>query len=369
MFQHKGDQALPRTALPFRDSFRTELDYEELFLGLAKTSLDAVGAFSLEGRIGFVNQRAVSLFGCQNEKGLVGQNIFDFISPDEHDATVIALKGELQAYTDMPREFRMKRKDGSTFPAQTNCSVLYDTSGEPKGFICIIRNIAETKTAERELRSFAKRTMLYLDLISHDIANQLQVIMGTSELITLLANDAEVEDLANNIAESTAKCARIIAVTEKIEELESFPLFDRPLDQVLKKMILSFVDSHDPLEVVGSIQVSDAVVRADKYLEELLEIILENAFEHNQSRDKTVWVSLSEEKNGYMIRIGDNGSGISDIAKKNLFSTTHRHAGVGLHFASQVILKYGGVIEACDRIPDSPEEGVEFCVWIPRSTI
>lgn len=360
---------LARRELSIKQSLWMGSEYEKLFQTLAETSPDAVGVIGLEGRILFVNQRAVTLFGCQSATELVDQNILDFISPAEHDAAVVALREELESPLDKLRECRMKRKDGSIFPAQTSCSVVNNSSGEPMGFICIIRNIAENKIAEEELRSIAKRAMLYLDLMSHDIANQLQVIMGSSELLSSLVKGSEVENLANNITDSTAKCGRIIALTERIEDLESSPLFNRSLDQVLKNLVLSFVSSHDNLEIIDNIQVADAIVRADMHLEELLENIIENAYEHNQSSDKIIWVSLSVERNGYMIRIGDNGLGISDASKEHLFNTARRNAGVGLHFASQVILKYGGVIEACDRVHDSPEEGAEFCIWIPRSVI
>ncbi len=79
-------------------------------------------------------------------------------------------------------------------------------------------------------------------------------------------------------------------------------------------------------------------------------IFLENSVIHNLGTEKRVWVVLEEEKDGYRISIGDNGQGITDERKADLFDTERRYGGVGLHQTHHIVEKYGGSVEVHDRV-------------------
>ncbi|MHA2140358.1 MAG: ATP-binding protein [Candidatus Thorarchaeota archaeon] len=91
-----------------------------------------------------------------------------------------------------------------------------------------------------------------------------------------------------------------------------------------------------------------------------------NAVEHNPKEVKRVWVSLREDGDGYLIAIGDNGSGISETRKAELFDFARRFGGIGLHQSSQILEKYEGWIQVHDRVKGQPQEGAGFRLWIPK---
>lgn len=89
-------------------------------------------------------------------------------------------------HTEVPRfEFRMKRKDGTVFPAEHSISSLYDSGGNQKGWVHIVRDITSEKEAEmREKASLRQieENMEQLATLNDQIRNPLAVILGLADL-------------------------------------------------------------------------------------------------------------------------------------------------------------------------------------------
>ncbi len=110
---------------------------------------------------------------------------------------------------------------------------------------------------------------------------------------------------------------------------------------------------------------TNVIVLADTFLEYMLSNILENAVVHNPNEDKTIWVALGERDTGFEVIVGDNGNGLEDTIKDYLFDMSRRSGGVGLHQAKQILDKYGGSVKICDRVQNTPSEGLEVQIWLP----
>jgi signal transduction histidine kinase len=106
---------------------------------------------------------------------------------------------------------------------------------------------------------------------------------------------------------------------------------------------------------------------ADEFIYATIMGILVNAVEHNPTVEKHVWIRLRESIEGYEISVSDNGSGIKENQKANLFDTQRRFGGVSLHLTKHALEKYRGTIKVYDRIPGEPEKGAEFLIWLPKA--
>jgi len=115
-----------------------------------------------------------------------------------------------------------------------------------------------------------------------------------------------------------------------------------------------------------SLEVDNALIEADQFLEQLLGNLIENAIEHNPREERIVWISLRESGEGYEIAVGDNGQGISGSLKAAIFDLSRRYGGVGLHQTKHICDKYGGRIDVRDRVKGEPTKGAEFVVWLPK---
>jgi nitrogen fixation/metabolism regulation signal transduction histidine kinase len=248
---------------------------------------------------------------------------------------------------------------------------IFNPNGEVVLVIEYGLDITDQKWIEGQLAKESRRARLYLDLLAHDMANELQVIQGSAELAKeILAREDEKEMIprfVNQIVESVNRCMNFISEARSTENLIFAPLVERSLTRALVDCVETIGERFENciIEIEG--ESSDAFVMADKYLENLIINILSNAVKHNPTNQKRVWVRIHPLDDGYEILISDNGPGIEDVMKEILFDPKYRFGGLGIHFSLQIIEKYGGKINVRDRIKDVPKEGVEFAIWFPKT--
>ncbi len=288
------------------------------------------------------------------------------IHPDDWEAVMIRLQ-ELMAGDPpnvIPMIIRVFQKDGDMQYLET-FGRRVEFEGSPALQLVAI-NVTERLDAEKHIQTQKERAMLYLDLMSHDFRNQLQIILGSTMVMEAKLQDPEARRLLGQIVSSVERCQSMISKVKVTEPLMSVPLRPRKLNQAIKTLVQFQKELHRDVEFEVNLKPIDAIVEADQFLEQLLENLIENAIEHNPRTQRKVWVKLSESENGFEISIGDNGHGISRSLKSAIFDVSRRYGGVGLHQAKQICDKYGGRIDTRDRVSGQPQQGVEFVVWIPK---
>ncbi len=188
----------------------------------------------------------------------------------------------------------------------------------------------------------------------------------SAELLRETTRNPSALELIGNIIESVSNCEQFIANTQIMERIITAPLGHRSLDKAVHDTILSAIGDYDDLLVHASIEVVNAIVLADEFLNHILSNLIDNAYRHNSAREKHVWVCLREHGTGYEVSIGDNGPGMPSDIRGILSNIEGRRIGVGLHLCQSVIEKYGGTMEIRNRLDHLPESGTEIRIWLPR---
>jgi PAS domain S-box-containing protein len=342
------------------------LKSEVKYRTLAEQSIQGLTILTSEG-LAYVNL-AFSKMVDYSEEELIEMSIEDVWNLFHADDREI-LRDRINTLLEgkkIPRrqEYRLIRKDGDVRWVETFESKV-EYAGQP-AIQTVHIDITERRRAESEIRSAKDRAMLYLDLMGHDIRNQLQVIQNTAELLWSATDDSVKESFYEIIQDSVQRCSRMIDEAKITEQLLTMPLTNRNLNAALTGCIeaLSTRISEDIFHT--DLEVTDAQINADEYLELLLSNILLNAIEHNPKEDKQVWVHLQPSGEGFAISIADNGPGIPDSRKNTLFDKSRRFGGLGLHQSWSIVDKYEGKIEVRDRVEGKPEEGSLFWIWIPK---
>jgi signal transduction histidine kinase len=257
------------------------------------------------------------------------------------------------------------RKDGGLLWFElTGGKVTY--AGEPAVQAAFV-DVTDRKKAEMNIRTANERSNLYLDILGHDITNQMQAILGGAALLRHIAGGPGVAEQLDQILESAEKCAKIITKVKMTEDLMVVPLSPRLLDDVLRKSVEMLTSMHKEVKFVSDIRATEATIQADRFLEHIFNNVIDNAIDKNPHDIKKVWISMTESGNGYEVTIEDNGPGISTRLKPKLFDTSRRFGGVGLHQAKHIVEKYGGRIEAYDRVPGQPGRGAGVLMWFPKT--
>ena len=235
--------------------------------------------------------------------------------------------------------------------------------------VMVLRDVSDLKQAEEEAKQAHSVAMLYQDITGHDIRNLLQAIMIATDLLTSDETDQSKLSLMHHVSEAVEETSSLITSLQATAALLSTPLEKTSLDFTLKSCVKIFKDEHKDVDVESNLEVSEAVVNADRFLCNMLMNVFSNAVKHNNRNERKIWAHLSVVGDGYELTIADNGPGIKDSLKKNLLSPERRSGGVGILQCVQIANKYGGAFEIRDRIAGSPEMGAKFRLWLPKAQV
>ncbi|MHA1925549.1 MAG: ATP-binding protein [Candidatus Thorarchaeota archaeon] len=303
---------------------------------------------------------ATGLRGYVDPTQIQGRWIGDFMPAEVNDLYMSNLEKVLTDAT--ARSFEFLIDDGEKRAYWATLSPHEDGNR----IVSVIHDVTELKRVEEELRATSNIATLYLDILQHDIRNQLQAIKIGTELLTYERNTERDPRVLTEIASSVQRCDDLIAAVHATRDLLQEPLKRVSLCRTLINCVQEFQESQEGVIVEIDCKVAEAPVRADKYIRLLLMNILENAVRHSEDVDTHIWVTLEAHENQYEVRISDDGPGIKDEMKMTLFDPNRRFGGIGIHQACQIAEKYGGIIEVTDRVDGDWKSGAKFKVWLPR---
>lgn len=294
------------------------------------------------------------------------EEIQDMIHPEDWVAVMNRLqelmKGELP--NKIPMLIRVFQKDGDMqWLEMFSRRVEYEDN---PAIQLVAMNVTDRLDAEKHIETQKERAIHLIDLMAHDFRNQLQIILGSTMVMEMNLQDPEARRLLGQIVSSVERCQSMISKVKVTEPLMSVPLRIRKLSTTIESVVESYKSQHRDVSFHLSLQIDNALIDADQFLEQLLGNLIENAIEHNPKEGRIVWIVLKESGEGYEIAIGDNGQGISSSLKAAIFDLSRRYGGVGLHQTKQICDKYGGRIDVRDRVKGEPRKGAEFVVWLPK---
>lgn len=124
---------------------------EDLYRTLVETSPDGITMTDLDGNIIEVSPRIIEMYGYNNSRELIGKSALDLIVRPERLKAISQMMRGIQSGKTEAREYKMLRKDGSTFYGELNTALIRDPGGNPSRIIGITRDITGRKLNELAL--------------------------------------------------------------------------------------------------------------------------------------------------------------------------------------------------------------------------
>jgi signal transduction histidine kinase len=225
---------------------------------------------------------------------------------------------------------------------------------------------------ESETRIARQRDNLELltRMMSHDIRNDLQVVGALAEILgeTLEGPEGEYVD---KIRRNTA--AAVELTTSAQELTEAMLRTDAagqavPLGDILRTEIRELGETYPDATLTVDGDIPSVTVRADKMLDSVFRNILKNAIQHNDADHPEVTLSVTVDDDTVTVSIADNGAGIPDERKEDIFGRGERGmesegTGIGLYLVQTLIEQYGGAV----RVDDNDPHGAVFVVELDRA--
>jgi len=135
------------------------------------TSIVANSTADLEGIINQANDSFLRMWGYKSKNEVIGKPILHFIQDGKEAEAIISSLDKTGKWVG---EYTARKKDGSTFIANANATILYDETGKKVGYQSSVQDITERKQAEEALRESEKKHREFLENLP-DMVYELRV--------------------------------------------------------------------------------------------------------------------------------------------------------------------------------------------------
>ncbi|GIO88054.1 hypothetical protein J25TS5_49860 [Paenibacillus faecis] len=328
---------------------------------------DAIHVIDLEGRVLRVNSAFEELFGWTSEE-IVGTQP-DFIPP------ILLSEGERWSKeTRRGKPFVLTetvrlRKDGSEVHVSISESPIYDEHGRIMAYISITRDMTEHNKMEELLRRSEKLTTVgqLAAGVAHEIRNPLTTLRGFLQMqqrtksINQMHTDIMLSELdrINLIVSEFLILAKPQAVQFEVRDVR-FTLGD----------VISLLDSEAHLhniEFQPHFSSSPVLVHCEEnQLKQVFINILKNAMEAMPAGG-TIRLQLAEESGAAIIRVTDEGEGISKERLEKLgepfYTNKEKGTGLGLMVTQRIIEGHRGSM----RIESELGKGTCVTIILPST--
>lgn len=267
--------------------------------------------------------------------------------------------------------------DGKHAWLDTNKIPMHDKEGNVVGILGTYEDITERKKYEMELERLKSQAELYVDIMSHDINNMNQAMMGYLEMAIELSDLKGAEkELIEKPLEIVGHSSKLIDNVKKLRKLEAGEVHQEIMDlgKVLSEVKAEYQNTGSRDISINYMPVADCYLKANEMLPDIFSNIVGNAIKHTAS-PLAINIELTTTcQNGdkyYRVSVDDNGPGVPDDLKKKLFSEIKKdehkalRRGIGLQLVKTLVQELMGKVWVEDRVSGEYSKGARFVVILP----
>jgi PAS domain S-box-containing protein len=330
-----------------------------------------------------VDEKAAEIFGWSPHVSVTRSALRErAVFPEDRTLTTQALTEALKGKDNYRSEYRVVREDGGVIWVHSSGTPVFsvENPSEIVGMIGTVQDITERRNQEATLKQteMLAATGRMAATIAHEINNPLEAV---TNLIYLAKTNQNIPDTVRRHLEvADEELARVGQIAQ--QTLGFYRDTSRPhalnVAAVISDVIavferrLSYKQMYCRPEFRGNLE----IVGLQGELRQAISNLLLNAMDASSNGDplriraretRLVGTGLA----GVSIAVCDSGCGISDSAKRKLFSpffTTKQSVGTGLGLwvTKGIVEKHGGSIRYRSRI--LPPCGTVFRIVLPRRT-
>ena len=258
--------------------------------------------------------------------------------------------------------------DGTTRIFQTT-RIPFDTAkADGDAVLGYARDVTDLKEYEQELEEQRDNLEILNQVVRHDIRNKLQLVLAYADI---LQSDVEAADeeyveqvlgAAHDAVEITTT-ARDVTEVMLQSDVDHHPV---RLRTVLEDEVEDVRSNYDSALVRLDGPLPAVEVMADDMLASVFRNLLTNAIQHNDKEIPEVTVSAASDDGRVLVRVADNGPGIPDDRKGDIFEQGEMGldsdgTGLGLYLVDTLVDRYGGEV----RVEDNDPDGAIFVMALP----
>ena len=315
---------------------------------------DAVYILDEQGRITFVNDALLSVTGYQEEE-LLGEFVGKVMRQQDVETARKLISELLESETRTRATFEMEAigKADSHLTCEDHMALLM-SDGEFRGTAGVVRDVSQRKTREQQLRRQNERLDRFASVVSHDLRNPLNVILGRVDL----ARERPGGEHLDAIERSASRMERMI------DDLLTLARDGQTVGETeptgLESAAHCAWQNVETYEASLHLEDDLGTLRADPdRLASLLENLFRNAVQHG---GETVTVSVGPTGDGENVADGgraesgfyveDDGPGIPESERDHVFdsgySTSDEGTGLGLVIVQDIAEAHDWTLRVTD---------------------
>jgi signal transduction histidine kinase len=216
----------------------------------------------------------------------------------------------------------------------------------------------------------------YASIVTHDLKTPHVVVRGYLDLLIPIAK-AHPERSEEAVVFGAAAQRGVERMARLIDDLLDYALAGRPLSTSVPVALGGLAadvvaELASDLEAAGvrcTIGSLPELPGEPTQLHQLLQNLVSNAIRFRSELDPTIEVSATRSGDGWLVVVADNGVGIPEELRSDVFAMFNRGAaatqspgtGIGLAICARVVTNHGGRIWA----EANPGGGTKMCIWLP----
>ncbi len=386
-----GAESLSRTGVALLNS------EEERYRLLARNMSDVISRHRHSGAVQFISPAAEALLGTPVSR-LLGHGLFDRVHVADRPAYLTALSDAARGGEARSVEFRIKRDTARARGAadfiwvEMRCRPLEQaaetTAGSDCEVVAVMRDVTDRKIQEQALdlaRTAAEQAdaskSRFLATMSHELRTPLNAIIGFSEMIAqedvLMIDAARRREYAQLINDSGQHLLSVVNGILDMSKMESgnFEISPEPFAPRGALLnccnLLALKARESGIDLITRAPEDLPVITGDpRAFKQILLNLVSNAIKFTE-RGGTVTVSAGIEGPRLVVRVADNGVGISAEDLKRIgdpffqagktYQRRHEGTGLGLSIVKSLVALHGGEMTVQSRI----DEGTTVAVALP----
>ena len=360
-----------------------------------RTTLDSIGdgviTCDAAGLIQMMNPVAAELTGWSQAQatGLPLEDVFHIVNEHTHEPleTPVAKVKRLNAVVGLVNHTALIRKDATQILIADSGAPVRDQTGETVGIVLVFRDITLERRTQEALLASEKLAVAgrLAATIAHEIHNPLDSV---SNLLYLMKNGVSEEESKQFIDMAERELARVTQISRAMLGLYRESRAPVPVDlkEILEEILLLMEHRFQELGVTVHAELHAPTV-VDAFPAELRQVftnLITNAAEaatpcgevRISASSLPAGINGAGQKipSGALVIIADNGSGISDEVRPQLFQpffTTkgEQGTGLGLWVSRGIIHKHGGTIDLASDTGESAHGTVVSVFLAEKPTI